>query len=135
MGNLVMIKKRNDPEHEQQVILFNWIKLNENKHPKLKTVFAIPNGGHRYISVARKLKAEGVKAGVWDIFVMSLKVRGLDKIRFIVYCGLYIEMKIKPNKLSANQKAFRELGKSHYQFEVCYSGIEAIEVLKEYLGL
>ena len=30
---------------------------------------AIPNGGDRSMIVASRLKAEGVKAGVWDVFV------------------------------------------------------------------
>ncbi len=37
------------------------------KHPGLRLLYAIPNGGHRHAAVAAKLKAEGVKAGVSDL--------------------------------------------------------------------
>ena len=45
-------------------------------------IFQIPNGGHRAISVARKMKQEGVKPGVPDLFIphwrlwIEMKTRG-----------------------------------------------------------
>ena len=54
-------------EHHEQCALFAWLRL---QWPDLDRVsFAIPNGGHRHKAVAGKLKAEGVKAGVPDIFI------------------------------------------------------------------
>ena len=41
----------------------------EGRHPQLALIFAIPNGGKRHIGTARKLKAEGVRSGVPDIFL------------------------------------------------------------------
>lgn len=47
--------------------------------------FHVPNGGHRQITVARHMKAQGVKAGVWDcllvggggvLFLIELKCEG-----------------------------------------------------------
>lgn len=52
-------------EHWEQVQLFEW---SENL-PELKLMHAIPNGGKRDIRVALKLKEEGVKPGVPDIFL------------------------------------------------------------------
>ena len=64
-----------DLEHQEQVALFNWAKFFENKCKDLGMMYAIPNGGKRHIAVARKLKAEGVKAGVPDIF-LAVPVEG-----------------------------------------------------------
>jgi len=33
--------------------------------------FAVPNGGHRHIKVASKLKSEGVKAGIPDLCLLK----------------------------------------------------------------
>lgn len=37
-------------------------------------IFAIPNGEKRAISVAKRLKAEGVKSGVPDLYVPALRL-------------------------------------------------------------
>ena len=58
---------------------------------------ATPNGGHRHVAVARKLKAEGVKAGVADIQIL------LDGGR-----SAWLELKIKGGSLSPAQKVFRD---------------------------
>ena len=60
-------KKMKAPEHVEQVVLFEWARLQAAKYPMLKTMFAIPNGGKRGSATAAKLKAEGVKAGVCDV--------------------------------------------------------------------
>lgn len=49
-------------EHDQQVAVVEWYDLNGIP------VFAIPNGGIRHKRTAAMLKAEGVKAGVPDLF-------------------------------------------------------------------
>ena len=114
-------------EHQEQTALFNILALYEDKYSELKWIFAIPNGGKRHISVAKKMKAEGVKAGVWDIFVSSTTYTG--------FYGMFIEMKVKPNKLTENQKAFRDALKPFYRWEVCYSAIEACHAIGDYLGI
>jgi len=74
-------------EHEEQVGLVNWFR---DRFPMV-LIFAIPNGEKRSISVARRLKAEGVKAGVPDLFVPEW--------------DLWIEMKRREGgRLSAEQK-------------------------------
>jgi hypothetical protein len=62
-------------EHEEQRDLVRWFR---QTYPDVR-IFAIPNGEKRSISVAGRLKAEGVSAGVPDLFVPSW--------------GLWIEMK------------------------------------------
>jgi len=118
---------KKDLEHQEQVELFKWVRLNERRHPELRWVFAIPNGGHRHIKVARRLRAEGVRAGVADIFCPI--PRG-------GYHGLWIEMKVKPNKLTANQKEFvEEMYRQGYKVAVCYSWLEAVRTLCGYLDI
>ncbi len=62
-------------EHLEQVRLVSWFRRN---YPGVR-VFAIPNGGHRGASQGAVLKAEGVQAGVPDLFVPAW--------------GMWIEMK------------------------------------------
>jgi hypothetical protein len=58
--------------------------------------FAIPNGGHRHIAVAKRMKAEGVKRGVPDmLFLQPTRIA-------------WLELKIKNGRLSPFQKAFRD---------------------------
>jgi hypothetical protein len=86
-------------EHAHQVALFCWAAQNTTKYPELKLMFAIPNGGERNVIVASRLKAEGVKSGVSDIFLPTARC---------MYHGLFLEMK-KPGQLkgeSDNQKEF-----------------------------
>ena len=51
-------------EHQIQVAICQYLDLIKIPY------FAIANGGLRNIIVAKKLKAEGVKAGVADLFLM-----------------------------------------------------------------
>jgi len=53
----------NQDEHKLQVAICKYLDLCGYEF------FAIPNGGLRNIKVAAKLKQEGVKAGVADLFV------------------------------------------------------------------
>ena len=113
-------------EHDEQVVLFQILSRYEQKYPILKWIYAIPNGGHRHIRVAMKMKAEGVKAGVWDIFV---PVAVDDK------AGLYCEMKYGKNSLTANQELFKADVGDAYEWVVCYSAEEACRAIGEYLGI
>ncbi len=74
----------------------------------LARLHAIPNGGYRDAITAGKLKAEGVKRGVPDVFLplpMKATDHGEDQWNDIMYCGLYVEMKrpqtMKPGKRKA----------------------------------
>jgi hypothetical protein len=92
-----------------------------------KCLWAIPNGGARHIGTALKLKAEGVTAGVSDLFLM-IPANGLH--------GLFIEMKklIKGAKLQQNQIEFLNLAESMgYGAEVAYGFEEAQKIIQKYL--
>jgi len=90
--------------------------------------FAIPNGGDRHPAVGAKLKAEGVRTGVPDLFLPI--PRG-------PYHGLFIEMKRrKGGKLSSNQaEEINMLKASGYAVYVPEGWEEAVEVTKDYLLL
>lgn len=114
-------------EHTEQVSLFNWAKVHETRHPELGLLHAIPNGGDRHPAVAAKLKAEGVKSGVPDMFL---------PVPTPFFHGLYIEMKFGRNKLSPAQKEWRGyLLEQGYNHHVCYTWICAARVICVYLGL
>jgi len=75
-------------EHEEQVGFVNWFRA---RFPGV-LLYAIPNGGHRSISVGKSMKAEGVTPGIPDLHVPAW--------------GLWIEMKRqKGGRLSGEQKA------------------------------
>lgn len=114
-------------EHDEQAALFQWAALHEGTEPRLRLLFAIPNGGHRSKATAGKLKAEGVKAGVPDVF-LPVK-RGL-------LGGLFIELKrVRGGSTASNQFAWHvALRVEGYVVAVCRGWVEAARDICEYLG-
>jgi len=57
---------KNNREHQEQVNLIRWI----HHYPQISgNLIAIPNGGKRPISEAKRLKEAGVQPGVSDLFL------------------------------------------------------------------
>jgi len=78
-------------EHEEQRDFVQWFR---RTHPDVR-IFAIPNGGARNIVTAGKLKAEGVCAGVPDLFIPAW--------------GVWVEMKrAKRWSVSPEQKDWHQ---------------------------
>lgn len=98
-----------ESEHSIQSAFFEWVHLHEERYPVLKLVFAIPNGGQRNVIVASKMKREGVRRGVLDVFVATPDA--YNKNGLSSWHGLFIEFK--------TPQAFRKAGHglSSYQFE------------------
>ena len=115
-----------DSESNQQIKLFQWVRLHEKKYPQLQALYAIPNGGQRNITTAARLKREGTKAGVWDIHLPIANKH---------FIGLWIEMKFGKNKLTPSQEHFKSLLAPSHRFVVCYTWEEAKEALLDYLGI
>lgn len=125
-------------ESKLQEACFTWFKL---QYPQLEKMFyAIPNGGSRskkavtnkagktvYVSLeGKRMKAEGVKAGVSDTF-LSVPRKGFH--------GLYIEFKWGKNTLSAEQEAFILIAKQFgYATAVVYSFDEFVKTVNKYLS-
>ena len=114
-------------EHKAQVAVINWCRLAKKDFPQASRIFAIPNGSLRHPGVARKLKAEGVRPGCPDLFLPVAR-GGMN--------GLFIEMKVKPNRPTVEQmNEMQQLYSSGYAVFVCYSSSAAIERIQEYLAL
>lgn len=112
-------------EHDEQCALFEWSAYMEGKYPCLSVLYAVPNGGKRDAITGAKLKAEGARAGVSDIH-LPVPLHG--------YSGLWIELKIKPNKPTDAQIRWIEQMKSysHAAF-VAYSCTECINIITNYI--
>ena len=114
-------------EHQMQAALIRWVRLSQKGQPGLRRLFAVPNGGHRLPAVAARLKAEGVRAGVPDLVLPVARGK---------YHGLFIELKVPPNKLTPDQAAELDaLEDEGYATRVCHSVTEAMAELQWYLGL
>jgi hypothetical protein len=105
-------KPPREPEHRAQVALVRWAALTRVPHFRgspasdvdpadtvADHLIAIPNGGLRTPRTAGRLKAEGVKAGTWDLFV---------PLGRLGYLGLWIETKSDVGDVSPSQRDFRE---------------------------
>ena len=97
-------------EHAHQRALVAWFR---QTYPG-QTLFAIPNGGKRGPATAARLRAEGVMAGVPDLFWLE------------AHC--WIELKTPKGRLAPNQREF--LGRaeaSGYRTTVGYGFEDARE--------
>ena len=112
-------------EHDHQVSLFQWLDVAKAQHPELALAFAIPNGGQRHKAVAAKLKAEGVKPGVPDVFLPVARCG---------YHGLFIEMKFGKNQQTPAQREWEhKLLMERYMVATCYSWEKARDVILTYI--
>lgn len=112
-------------EHDEQVALMKICKLHEKKYQGLELIHSIPNGGARHIAVAKKLKAEGQRPGVPDLFLPVPKGNAH---------GLYIELKAKGGRVSDAQRNMMEcLHKQGYAIMVAYGFESAWSGIKNYL--
>lgn len=119
----------NQNEHAEQVNLIQWWSLQCRRFGIYEQLlFAIPNGGQRNIITAKRMKDEGVRSGIPDLFLAVPRGN---------FHGLFIEMK-KPQGgvVSDNQKACMEmLSNNDYCVTVCRGFIDAQEAIKGYLSL
>ena len=127
MGKADKVKKapKRHLEDDLQEVVIRYLRA---FYPKV-IAYAIPNGGTRNKKEAGRLKKQGVLKGVPDIFVSQPKTEH-GKITH----GLYLELKIKPNKPSVEQKELMvELEVVGYQTEVIYSFDMAKTIIDTYL--
>lgn len=115
-------------EHDEQVALVQMVERLAVVHPELSLLFAIPNGGQRSKATAGRLKAEGVRAGVPDLFLPV--ARGC-------YHGMFVELKRSDhsNHESPLQVAWRKrLTAEGYHCVVAYGAVEAMQSILEYIA-
>lgn len=116
-------------EHAEQVSLMQWWSLQCRRFgiPE-QLLFAIPNGGQRNIITAKRMKDEGVRAGIPDLFLAVPRGK---------FHGLFVEMK-KPQGgvVSDSQKScMKMLSENGYCVTVCHGFIEAKTAITRYLDL
>lgn len=121
-------------EHQQQCVVFDWWLL---AYPKYyDKMFSIPNGSllagniQRRAGQMKKLKREGLKPGVSDIFLMV--ARG-------GYHGLWIEMKDAKKtycSVSLPQREHLQAAEEEgYKAVWCAGADSAIKIIDEYMKL
>lgn len=109
-------------EHDQQVAVVDWCDVQGIP------VFAIPNAARRSHQLAAYMKAEGLKAGVPDLFIPVPKGE---------YAGLFIEMKdIKGRPPRKSQMEWLELLNAQGYAAYWAKGAEqAIKLIQQYVSL
>ena len=117
---------RRNEEHCIQAALFKWAKYASAKHPGLKLMFAIPNGGARDAITDAMLKREGVKPGVPDIF-LPMPVGNFH--------GLFIELKTAKGRPSLQQREWlTNLSNYGYAAVLCRGLNEALDTITRYVA-
>jgi len=112
-------------EHDEQVALFKWAAIREGEIPELRYLFAIPNGGHRHIAVATRMKEEGVKPGVPDLCL---------PVSCGSHHGLYVEMKAAGGRVRPIQQEWHAfLRIQGYCVKVAFDWMQARDVILAYL--
>jgi hypothetical protein len=95
------------------------------RYPEVALLHAIPNGDWRGPSVAQKLKAEGVKPGIPDLFLPV--PRG-------GFHGFYIELKKGRGTVSPEQwSVMMELHAHGYFVRIFNDSARAISTIRDYL--
>ena len=112
-------------EHNEQVALFTWARWMEAQHPELALLFAVPNGGARDVVTGARLKAEGVKRGVPDVWLPLARCG---------YHGMVIELKTVKGRPTKEQVAWlKALEAQGWLALVCVGWEAARDVLLKYL--
>lgn len=108
-------------EEQEQVTLAQWLDLHGI------CWFHTPNGGHRNVVVAKKLKDQGVKPGVPDVIVVDRPPKSRDNV------GVAIELKReKGGSVSPDQRQWLDsLRERGWIVAVCRGAGEAINLLEE----
>lgn len=114
-------------EHAEQAALVAWADGLSGRVPGLALLLAIPNGARTSMSVAKRLRAEGLRKGAPDLF-LAQPARGFH--------GLWLEMKRqRGGVVSPEQRAWHAaLIGAGYDVRVCRGWEEAARAILIYLG-
>jgi hypothetical protein len=121
-------RARRGIEEEHQIAYFARIRAQIDRFPQLKWIHASMNGvpASGKASAGRR-KASGQTSGVSDICI-PVPMRG--------YHGAWIELKIKPNKLSPEQAEFlADMAKAGYWTATAWDIDELISMTAAYLEI
>lgn len=112
-------------EHQEQKVVVEWF---DRQYRDLSgRLFAVPNGGERHRAVAAKMKAEGVRPGVPDLWLPSPRGR---------FSGLVIELKRREGgRPSPSQLDWLNwLAEQGFLAVICNGADAAIDTIREYLS-
>ena len=109
-------------KHQESSLQTSCVKWFRYQYPHL-VIYAVPNGGSRNVREAQRLKSEGVLAGVADLTILLPQGK-----------SLYIEMKVKGNRQTPNQKEFQQKAEAlEHKYYVCYCFEDFENVIKQEL--
>jgi len=109
-------------ESRLQVNCVKWFRLAYRQYAN--HLIHVPNGGSRDLFTAQRLKAEGVIPGVSDLVLFMPN---------LTHHGLFIELKIKPNKQSEHQKKWQLMVEAmNYKYALVYSFEDFILQIQDY---
>ena len=109
-------------KHQESTLQTQCVKWFRYQYPNF-VIYAVPNGGSRNVREAQRLKSEGVLAGVADLTILLPQGK-----------SLYIEMKVKGNRQTLNQKEFQQKAEAlGHKYYVCYSIEDFEKVIKQEL--
>ncbi len=119
-----MNKKITESKIQQAIV--EYFEANVNRHVAFSLLHSIPNGVRVSIGLAMKLKREGLKRGVPDLFLAYPRGR---------YHGMYLELKKdSSSKASKSQKMWIEkLREQGYYVIVAHGYIEAVKYFEDYI--
>lgn len=124
---MVKLKDMKRGEDTEQIRVMDWAAKAECRHPELKWLHHIPNGGSRSSTEAVKLKRMGVKKGISDICLPFPHGK---------YHGLYIEMKYGKNVTTQEQKDFLcDMADAGHCVAVCHDAQAAVDMIERYVTL
>ncbi|MBT6337899.1 MAG: VRR-NUC domain-containing protein [Desulfobacula sp.] len=117
-------------EETEQQIIFKWIRANQIRYSKLQLAYGTLNGVRLAPKLRKKMYLQGNRKGVPDIVLPAKSCTGR-------YSGLYIELKrVFRGVVSIDQKRYMKLlNEQGYLALVCRGHAEAIELIKDYLGI
>jgi hypothetical protein len=111
-------------ESKIQIAAVRWF---DYQYPGLsRCLFAVPNGGSRNKREAAIMKAEGVRAGVADLILLTPRGE---------YGALCIELKTETGRQSPEQIEWQKQAENAgNKYVVCRSVDEFINIVNDYLG-
>ncbi|MBA0182695.1 VRR-NUC domain-containing protein [Pectobacterium versatile] len=115
-------------ELEEQAALIGWADKTVIDGIKIGDyLLHIPNEGKRGPKAARDAKRLGVRAGVPDLFLALPRGE---------YAGLWIEMKAKGGKLSAQQEVWlKRLEDAGYRAVCCFGFEQTVSEIKRFIWI
>lgn len=139
------LKAANDPTSYQIAgVASGFLVSHGDMVPQLKWLHAIHNQGHGDAVRGSKAKAEGVKAGVFDIFLPVPRTMwsnekggtGYMGAGLGIYAGLYLELKVGKNQMSGIQAEFcADMERNGYATCCAWGWMEARDHILKYLGI